>query len=247
MGGHSDGDKKNQFCSLRADPCPCGNSYTKPCDGQAAGWGKYAQKYKSGAIERSYEAHHIACVASVTEKITSNDDIKLLVWNTKWCVNVASNMIALPMWGHTLTWYVDLTTGDLKQKEVAGKFVSTVGPPPFADRTQHNYDHGPYLKEVGGDLQGIADKYIEALEEHPDDPSGALASDLDAVISSRKGQLQKGGTHAAWQLGMNDREGPWYMPFSMATSPTQLVFPFQGNKMANRLAELRAAFAKLGA
>src|SRR5262249_20895193 len=141
MAGHSEGAERKEFCSLRKDPCDH-FSYTAPCKAQAAGWDKYPQKYKSGAIERSHEAHHVACVAAVTGIITKNDGIAKVVENTKWCVNKPDNMIALPMWGHTFCWYVDLATGDMHQEKVGDKFVSTVDPPPFVNLTQHNYDHG---------------------------------------------------------------------------------------------------------
>jgi hypothetical protein len=245
--GHSEGAVKNKFCSLRAETCPCGNSYRKPCEAAAAGWDKYAQKFKSSARERSHEAHHIACVAAVTGKITGNADptVHNIVWNTTWCVNQADNMIALPMWGHTVSWYVDLEGGDLRQANVGGKFVSTVPAPPFADLAQHNYDHAKYLEEVESKLIRIAARLARAVKQHPDDPASSLAGQLNDVITSYKAKLRTSGTHAKWQLGINDRESDCYEPFSMASNPTPLVFPYKGNEMARKVAALRDAFLKL--
>jgi len=240
MGGHSAGDQVEKFCALRTDTCqPCGNSYKKPCDAEAADWGKYAQKHrKLGAVERSHEAHHILCVAAVTGKIIAckSEAVKRVVAQTVWCVNKADNMIALPMWGHTFTWYVDLDTG---------RHRTDPGPPPFEGRAQHNYDHGPYLEEVESDLVRIAGQFDKGLKPHPDKPETTLAGKLDATIKSRKGQLKKGGTHDAWAKGRKDPKSDWNEPFSMATNPTDLEFPFGNNDLAQRLQALIDAYLKL--
>lgn len=243
--GHTKGAVKDEFCSLRADPCAHW-SYTAPCDAVAAQWDaisamshKYPQKYGEGARWRGHEAHHIACVASVTGQITANLEIESIVKQTKWCVNKSENMIALPVWAHTVRWYVDLFTGEIQAE-------GAVGAPPFADLTQHDYDHDKYLKEVDGDLIKVAKKVKIAAEDHRD-PTGNLASELDDVIDDRKSQLQKAGTHAAWHDGMKNRNGDWYKPFSMATSPTKRTFPCSGAKdrMAKKISEVRDAFLKL--
>ncbi|MET0594190.1 MAG: AHH domain-containing protein [Polyangiaceae bacterium] len=243
---HTDGARKNQFCSLRADTCPCGNKYKKPCASVAAEWNakakmshKYAQKYGEGARRRGHEAHHIACVASVTGQITTNAAIDAIVQQTKWCVNKAENMIALPVWGHTISWYVDLSSGDIKLE-------GAVAAPPFADLTQHDYDHDKYLDEVDGDLKNVTKQVKKAVKEHRD-PTGNLAGALDGVINKRKPQMQKAGTHAAWLQGMKDRESEWYKPFSMSVSPEPRTFPCAGgnDRMSQKIAEVRDAFLKL--
>jgi hypothetical protein len=238
--GHSEGAQSGSklFCALRTDQCsPCGNKYKEPCDAEAAGWGKYAQKYKSTARERSHEAHHILCVAAVTGQLIATDDasVTLVIENTKWCVNDAKNMIALPMWGHTFTWYVDLDTGKHRNPDA----------PAFKDLAQHNYDHGPYLEEVEKDLVRIADQLKKALKPHPEKPNSTLAAKLDAAITKRKKQLKKGGTHGAWAKGKKDRDSDWYEPFSMATNPSPLTFPFADNDLGQRLQALINAYLKL--
>ena len=118
---HTKGAIEGQFCSQRKDTCDCptgsGNKYKKLCQ-PSADWGKYPQKYtksvKDGddlvekvykSVRRAHEAHHIACVASVTKIITKSSDIRSIVHNTGWCVNDGDNVIALPMWAHTILWY----------------------------------------------------------------------------------------------------------------------------------------------
>lgn len=253
MSGHSEGDRKGKFCSLRKNKCPCGNDYRKPCEEEAAKWeakgpgsSKYAQRYKDSARLRSHEAHHVACVASVTGTITVNQEIRPIVKNTEWCVNMPSNMIALPMWAHTISWYVDLEKEGLAfhQTDHRGKKIPTVAAPPFRNRAQHDYDHDVYIEEVNADLRKIVNAVKRAAAAHKD-PTGPLASQLNQVIQKRRKQLKKASTHAAWTAGMNNPHGEWYVAFSMATEPTPRTFPVKGNDMARKVAEVRDAFLKL--
>jgi hypothetical protein len=243
MSGHSEGKQSESklFCALRTDKClPCKNKYKQPCEKAAKSWPKYAQKHRTkGAVERSHEAHHILCVAAVTGQLVacSNASVKRVVENTKWCVNQPKNMIALPMWGHTFTWYVDLDTGKHRAKK---------GPPPFANLTQHNYDHGPYLEEVEKELKRIASNLKEGLPPHPEKPNSTLAGALDGLITKYKPKLKKSSTHESWKKGREDpKDKEWYKPFSMASNPTPLDFPFGDNDLMQRLEALIKAYLKL--
>jgi hypothetical protein len=251
---HTKGDSRNKFCSLRKDPCPCGNSYTSPCDSVAAGWeaeaagsSKYVQRYGKGARRRSHEAHHIACVAAVTGIITVNEDIKDIVWNTKWCVNVDTNMIALPLWPHTIEWYFDLGTKSLMQGPAkGGRKKPTVNAPPYKDLAHHDYDHGEYINEVNETLKRVVTAAKAAVAKDHKDPTGNLAGKLNSSIGKHKKGLMGRGTHAAWEEGMNDPNGTWYEKFSMsADNPSPRAFPAPNNTLWEKMLETAEAFLKL--
>ncbi len=244
MAGHTEGLKKVKFCSKRAEKCECGNKYRAPCEGEAAGWdaiapgcSRYAAKLLTGAQTRSHEAHHVACVASVTGVITANASIDPIVRSTVWCVNVASNMIALPLWPHSIQWYVMMATGTLELDPVA---------PPFADVPQHDYDHGRYNKEVEDSLREIPGMAKKAAKKHKD-PTGNLAGQLDAVVTKHRGELTGRSTHAAWLAGVaGDKD--WYKAFSMSTSdPKERAFPLVGlnNRMSRKIAAVVRLFRML--
>jgi hypothetical protein len=247
MAGHTEGLQKDQFCSVRTEKCECGNKYREPCDKVAAkwnargkNWSKYAAKYKEGAQERGHEAHHIASVASVTGKITANADIDKIVRKTKWCVNAAKNMIALPMWAHTLNWYFDLKSGDERSAKM--------GAPPFAGLAQHDYDHGLYLKEVDDSLAPIP-KQVKMNAKAHEDPTGDLAAMLDSVIDTHKPQLCTGkNTHDSWCQAVKSGYANWYKAFSMVNGATPRTFPLAASgkdKMRKKFDEVRDAFLKL--
>jgi hypothetical protein len=253
MAGHTKGDKVKEFCSLRKDTCPCGESYQEHCvaeasawEAQAAGSSKYVQRYGSGARRRSYEAHHIACVAAVTGIITVNEEIRSIVEQTKWCVNRKNNMIALPLWPHTIEWYFNLGARTLKQTdEPSGRRKPSTGPPPYAGLAHHDYDHGEYIEEVNLDLRRVAARAQRAAEENHDDPTGNLAGALDGVIDKHKANLQGRSTHAAWEQGMNG-EANWYKQFSMSQdNPSERAFPAPSNELWEKMLEVAAAFLKL--
>lgn len=252
--GHTKGDSKNNFCSLRKDPCPCGKSYTAPCEATAAAWeaesagsSKYVQRYGKGARRRSYEAHHIACVAAVTGIITVNPTIESIVWNTTWCVNDADNMIALPLWPHTIEWYFDLDKKSIAQKKARGaRLEPSVGAPPFKDLAHHDYDHGEYIEEVNTSLEKVVTEAQAAAAKDHKDKTGNLAGKLNGVIKKHKGKLKARGTHAAWEDGMNDPSGEWYEAFSMSElNPSVRAFPSPSNPLWEKMLEVAAAFAKL--
>ncbi len=241
--GHTKGGKKGLFCSLRAGKCPCGNKYTAPCDATAAAWEaasegstKFLQKYteKDGTSTSrfsSQNAHHIACVASVTAKVTCNTEIDKVVRVTKWCVNDKSNMIALPLWPHTFEWYIKFQTD-------VYMFRRNPPPPPFVGLAQHDYDHGRYIKEVGDAVDRVVKSVKLAIKNHEDNPSGDLSGGLNGVIADFQAKLQGRDTQGAWMDGLMDRGQKWYTAFSMCTSdPTPKAFPVDNNALDQKVQE----------
>jgi hypothetical protein len=270
-GGHTKGKLEGQFCSQRKDKCDCptgkGNKYKSVCKG--LDWGKYPQNYTStiknlagkaigklfGARRRGPEAHHIACVASVTKIITTNTDIIDVVRNTGWCVNKKDNMIALPMWALTIEWYCKLCAisrhAEILTVANGQALMSPATKPPFQDRPQHDYDHAKYIEEVDKALISVVNK-VKGVTGH-EKQAEELAAALNDVISDFQGYLKErgarvGGTHEAWNLGMNSRNSDWYLPFSMAddgdAEKREFPLPDVSDKstMAEKILEVAEAF-----
>lgn len=270
---HTKGALEDQFCSQRKDKCDCpsgaGNKYKDLCE-PSEDWGKYPQKYTQNikeagvvvekifkAVRRSHEAHHVACVAAVTGIITKDSAIKSVVANTPWCVNKKENVIALPMWAHTIEWYCRLSTitplhPDILEEKVAGIYsMTTEVAPPFKNLPQHDYDHAAYIEEVDEALTKLV-KGIKRLEGHKKQ-SEKLESALNNLVKRFYKNLESrgervGGTHAAWNLGMNSRDSDWYLPFSMADTgeAEKRDFPLRdlsdGGKLAKKIFEVADAF-----
>ena len=180
---HRRGSTTNNFCSVAGTPCNCKNDYVKSCEGEASGWGGYPQKYSvrnasTKLIEslrknqRSFEAHHVLPVACISEVIQTWDEkansSPSVMSGTKWCINTEKNMIAMPMWGHTIMWYTDsfAAVSDEVLNEILSKNEGSIGnkalsklsaearkqlsnmvtdagdtAPPFKNLPQHNYSH----------------------------------------------------------------------------------------------------------
>lgn len=273
------GVKEGLFCAVRTAPdseCECGNNYVKNCE-PSEPWGKFPQRFTVtvrdkktkevvakylDAIRKSHEAHHIACVASVTAFIAKDKDLLPIVQNTKWCINDKANMIALPLWPHTIEWYCKLSRAsplrpEILEKSVHGKYVmSSMCEPPFADLPQHDYDHGKYSSEVDAELKNLAAR-LKKVKGH-EQQKEKLKAALDRLVSHFKNELKRrgqrvGGTHAAWNLGMNFRGSEWYMPFSMANDGDvePRTFPLRdmsdGGKMAEKILAVAEAFWLEGA
>jgi hypothetical protein len=264
---HTKGNMEGLFCAVRTDPkkkCECGNNYVDNCK-PSEDWGKYPQRYtfpgkELGAIRRSHEAHHIACVASVTKlfapKKDADPDIQKVVHNTKWCINHKQNMIALPKWAHTIEWYCLLLSPTraeiLSQLESDGSVSTPMEAPKFANLAQHDYDHTAYIEEVDEKLERILSQVKELKGKHKEQEK-TLKKELNSLVNKQKLELQrrgrdrKGGTHAAWQLGMNDRKSDWYLPFSMAkdSEADPRTFPVwnmsDGGTMAKKILEVAEA------
>jgi len=274
---HKRGESRNHFCGVPGKPCEHpdgpGTNYSTICE---PGWAAltYAQKFTSvdkvtgaltqGAVRKSYEAHHILCVSEVKKGIvkkTENTDLEDIVGDTKWCINTKNNMVALPMWGHTIMWYSNNFSG-IAAGNHSGLFQSLSARlirPPFKDWPQHNYGHTgrtpdtSYNKEIESELAKVLEGVEEAKEEHRNAAIEALQGKLNSLSKKMRGQLKQrgtrgfGGTHRAWQTGLQNPTSNWYEPFSMAQTPTPMTFPASNNDdtMAGKLIRLAQAFWKL--
>jgi hypothetical protein len=187
----------------------------------------------------SYEAHHVLCVASVTGLLSSKDSIRKSLEQTTWCINAGRNMLAMPEFAHSITWYGN----------VARRTITPNEPPPlFQNLPSHDWDHDSYQDEVEADLRSIADKVEKA--GHGFSP-GNLKADLNALSSKYKAQLRdrglrEGGTHAAFLNGIDDPDGTWFFPFSMASDGaiTSKSFPVRNwdDEVGSLLDKLTTAF-----
>lgn len=253
MAGHSEGAKKGLFCSLRTEEChPCGNKYKDIMkEGDVPSWGKYVQKHRTRiAVERSPEAHHVLPVASVTANITANENIRdEVVKKTKWCVNDMLNMIALPLFEMTFTHYLIANDPD------AGKPIAS---PPFAGLPMHNYGHAAFQKEVGEELEEVAEDTKTNTQNHEEAAKTLLAA-LNELRDDFKPELdsrgdRENGTHVKFLNAMGLTETgtkftgsarEWYVPFSMAEKPDFRAFPSTARKsgLSKKLKALKKAIA----
>lgn len=227
MGGHNRAKSKSDFCAVAALPsCNCSigagaKSYVEVCD---PGWPdslNFMRKIRGvGRRPKTFEAHHILCAASIGTLIIDADNKKVsgIVEDTEWCINTGKNMLGMPLWGHTVQWYCNVsekTLGSAKR-----------GAPPFADLPQHDWDHtgtGAYQSEVNDALS----KIVKDLSKTGHDATtGDLAGTLDRLSTKFKKELKSRGaargtppgTHAAWSNGRNAPSSQWYLPFSMAST-----------------------------
>lgn len=247
MSGHSEGIQVNdKFCALRTDKCsPCGNKYRE--NGKPA-WAAFT--FLQGTKEmrvKEYEAHHLLCVACVTEFIGKSAKLKQVVEQTEWCINAKKNMLGMPLWGHTIRWYCDLAS--------SGEVRGDVPAPSFQDLPQHDYDHNSakgYLQDVKAKLKELAEEIADSTEKH-EEVSGTLKAELDGLSDDFRGCLQArgsrcGGTHKAWKQGSDKPESDWYLPFSMAddgkVEPRTFPAPNFDSKVAAKIKRLVEALAR---
>jgi hypothetical protein len=242
---HKEGKRVGKFCALKANKCepPCTsappNKYRENCEPPPAGWDKltYPQQFrKFFSRRRPWEAHHVLCVSAVNSVFTGRSSgITKIVKQTEWCINNKNNMYAMPMWGHTLRWYINAAEPGFRMIKLADGSVwhkSSIPPPPFENIPQHNYGHGDYIEEVKTKLKRIAAKVKEGKESHEIKVQN-LRDDIDDASIYFKEKLDErgqrcGGTHKAWDMGLRasgDSKSDWYKPFSMAASPREITFP----------------------
>jgi hypothetical protein len=180
-------------------------------------------------FNKKYEAHHIVCVAPATELLLGREEIEGAIKQTEWCINNEDNMMAMPLWGHTVKWYCKVTA-------LGGSVVgsSALAAPPFANIPQHDIDHNSkegYTWEIEEQCKKVGKK-VEKVDHQlqGDALQGALkkmSGDFRAELK-RRGSERKGGTHKAWTLAQKPTSDPhWYEPFSMADEGkwTRLGFP----------------------
>ena len=238
-GDHERGKREGQFCAIPANPkcidCPGSETYIKVCEPKSWNTGyAYLQlvraKIKPYTFDKIYEAHHIACVSPVSAFVAGDSELKDVVHQSKWCINKESNMLAMPLFGHTVKWYCTIMAASDKVQIDASAQV-----PPFKDIPQHNFDHngpGRYTSEVEDAVKKLAEKCKKANKEHKLAP-GDLAALMDRVSKGFKTMLdkrghRKGGTHAAWGLAQQATpDSQWSQPFSMASDAqvSKIGFP----------------------
>jgi hypothetical protein len=213
---------------------------------------------------RSYEAHHILCLAQVKKVIvkqSEKNDFTDIVDSTEWCINDKHNMIALPMWGHTITWYCNSFLS-IAQKSTVGRIADTTGDklkiPPFKNLPQHNYGHSgedvetSYNREVEARLEGVVDAVEEAKDKHLTEQIATLQSKLNTLSDEFRKKLKKRApnTHEAWLKGRaqpNDPACDWYTSFSMAKVARPMTFPGGSvdSEMAQKILRLADALWKM--
>lgn len=252
---HSDGDVLGKFCALRTKRCKDGEEYQENCDPKPTGWASYyfwqGSEYSDGTnttVKKTFEAHHLLCVAAVTEHIVGCTRISKVVKETDWCINNTVNMFAMPLWGHTIKYYCTIEWKSFFEEHTPW-FLDKKGPPKFANIPMHDQDHDLYIEEVEKKLIAIAKQVKTAKKQHKIEVS-KLKDRLDAEARHFRGELQTrgstrcGGTHKAWQdakKAYNDWASggtppslKWYEPFSMAAKPRKRYFPGLRKKMIDR-------------
>ena len=121
---------ESQFCAVTG----CGHpSYRKVCKPE---WShlKYPETHvstktgKAYTVRKSYQAHHLLCLAEMGAVVVgeaAERELLGIVNETKWCINKKKNMLAMPVWGHTIMWYcndfVDVAKSEAMQSWKTGK------------------------------------------------------------------------------------------------------------------------------
>jgi hypothetical protein len=258
MGGHERGVRKGKFCCAakkkNCGDCPVTDSddkgkknYIAICD---PGWKNYtfpqyvARKRKPYVYPEKYEAHHILCVASVTECILGMPGIQGAVRKTQWCINNKPNMIALPLLGHVVKYYCDIDDSDNFTA------IKRQVPPPFNGVPCHDVSHDLYQEEVEQALMQIA---CNVKDQDHDVQADSLREDL-VSHSEHFGEelkargMRKGGVHEGWRLAHRKRPGPdpeWNHPFSMAhdAATSYITMPTIDEKKQEWISRISKAIA----
>ncbi|NND61096.1 MAG: hypothetical protein HKN49_12595, partial [Gammaproteobacteria bacterium] len=225
MAKHSEGTEKGKFCAVRKSPrqkCKDGNEYTKCIKDSEKKWdaswgvGTFQDlKFVRGRKKKShgqFEAHHLLCVASVTEHLCGgggDSPILPILENTEWCINHENNMLTMPLWGHTVKYYCDLETENIAAS-VRARSREVDLPPPFANTPQHNYDHNSKKGYKKNHVDKAMIKVAKRVQKKADEDHKAAVEDLKATLDNLsktfKGMLQtlgsqNGGTHKSWKDG----------------------------------------------
>ncbi|HEY1755870.1 MAG TPA: hypothetical protein VGG72_10775 [Bryobacteraceae bacterium] len=192
----------------------------------------YQAKCQSASWRSGCQAHHILCVSSINDGLVATPKIKPILRQTKWCINAAKNMVAMPVWGATVEYYCTINP-------VRSAFSQVRGGPEFVDICQHNWDHNTtngYTQEVTEVLVRVGVKIVARKHKGEDQD---VAAELDEYSSDFRSKLRdrgvrKGGTHTAWK-DAKKADGAvgtgWYMPFSMARAAmaTERSFPLKSD------------------
>lgn len=229
MGGHNRAKFKRDFCAVAAQPscgCSIDADYIAVCKPSWADYSYVVDVAGKNKYDKVFEAHHILCAASVGTMIVdaSGKGVSTIVGDTEWCINTKKNMLAMPLWGHTVQWYCNVGALTLRS--------ANRGAPPFKNLPQHDWDHtgnGGYQDEVDTELK----KIVKDLKKAGHDATTFdLAGELDDLSQHFKDELKDRGnrgspkgTHAGWNKGRDDPDSEWYAPFSMAASVTGKGYP----------------------
>lgn len=243
MSKHSEGMLVKEFCTQRTSKCsPCGKKYDDCVKNDPALAVSFRfpriKKEQTGPVVQdiSQNAHHILCVAEVTKVMSVDEQLETILKNTTYCVNDSVNMIALPLFAHTVYWY--LLYEDAGPRQQLGGIMSSVPAPPFKDLPNHDFDHGSYNKEIETELNTLKGEIKEA--EHNFE-SGELAGALNGISSTFRKKLKArakrgaGGTHQAWEAACKGEADDWYLPFSLAAKPAERAFPKRVAKNRKRI------------
>lgn len=242
---HSAANQQNLFCARVPceASCPAGTTtnYIEVCKPawSAVMFPQRDKRAPLGARWKKYEAHHILCYSTVSGSMfAGSDQCKAILNGTKWCVNNSQNMIALPLWGHTVAWY-----------------LLTSAPPAFMNLPNHDRDHPDFTDEVKTELKKVVGEVQVEKDEHNEIKGSDIAGRLNTLSGifeaklrargSRPGHNATGrvfvGTHMCIELGKENGGSDWYLPFSMSAKPSARSFP----AVWKAKEEVMAAAAKL--
>ena len=262
MAKHSKSVQKDKFCALRTgsdQKCPKdGNNYRDNCKPKWVDFTFYQGSKK--AVEKEYEAHHLLCVASITGFLAKKRKLGSVIKQTDWCINAKKNMIAMPLWGHTIKYYCDIETQRLKLQDrfkEQGEQEQKKGPS-FRNIPQHDYDHNSkkgYKQEVDKEIKNIALQVEDEKDKHNEAVANLQQrlnelSDKCRELLKQRGRRCK-GTHMAWEDARTKGLKNWYEPFSMADDGNvdPKAFPLAGyskSELANKIKSLVKAFGTWG-
>lgn len=254
MGGHSKGVVKAEFCAIRKSKCDHAE-YQKNCVPKPTGWDKpYFWQGKTDIKQKKFEAHHLLCVACVTQHIANGKGIVSIVKQTKWCINEKPNMFAMPLWGHTLKFYCRL---EVRGLGIEARTKKRAKIPKFKNIPQHDYDHNSskgYKSEIDYDLAQLASQIRRGKKKKHEARVKDIKAELKSLSRKHKASLRArgkrcGGTDKAWKKGKKKVTSNWYEPFSMAATGCidKRVFPSSaGGTIANKIRSLVTSYLKGG-
>jgi A nuclease family of the HNH/ENDO VII superfamily with conserved AHH len=201
MAGHSEGDLVGEFCTQRKAKCD-----------------KHGEQYRAVncVVPWEYQAHHVLCVASVTQYLSADTDITPIVEQTAWCINKKDNMLAMPTYMGTV----------YRLFAAWALLPGASGKPPFADIPVHGYDHNSkegYKNEIDTEMKAMANRAKKSKAKH-EETSATLLGELNTYQGRMKPALKKrgergAGTYDEWIKVYSGEKAPdsdWYVPFSMA-------------------------------
>jgi hypothetical protein len=236
MGKHKNRGYRHQLCIIASNAhckepvCPekKRNIYASACE--IKGWTDEMRMSERGCnkqtVKKKFQAHHVLPIASAIKAFSTTNGGKEhpasdAFSETKWCINKEANMIGLPVFGHTISYYIKKTP-DWRKALRSSTFIESLitgegGAPCFANLPQHDWDHLKYNDEITKKLIALA-RGIE--QRGHDNIAEDIASALDSIAASYKNTLKrrgerKGGTHASWRNATSNRRYSC-KPFSMA-------------------------------